>query len=143
MALGDSLDEVENIQHTLKQILGDHRHAVARTDSRSVYDHVHFGRQVGEKRLLVELQALREAQKEKRMGIEWCSSKQQLADALTKSIVAWRRINVMKSADIHNMHQSAAKPWTHRRQAVNIPEVTRRNISVTMGFKERSGARRS
>ena len=44
-------------------------------------------RQVGEKRLLVELQALREAQKEKRMEIEWCSSEQQLADALTKSMV--------------------------------------------------------
>ena len=58
-----SQDEVENVQHTLKQILGDHLHAVAHTDSRSVYDHVHFGRQDGEKRLLVELQALREAQK--------------------------------------------------------------------------------
>ena len=33
MALGDLLDEVENVQHTLKQILGDHLHAVARTDS--------------------------------------------------------------------------------------------------------------
>ena len=142
MALGDLLDEVENVQHTLKQILGDHLHAVARTDSRSVYDHVHFGRQVGEKRLLVELQALREAQKEKRMGIEWCSSEQQLADALTKSMVAWRLINVMKSADIHNMHQSAAKPWTHRRQTVSRPEVARRDIPVTMGFNERSAARR-
>ena len=53
MALGDLLDEVENVQHTLKQILGDHLHAVARTDSPCVYDHVHFGRQVAEKRLLV------------------------------------------------------------------------------------------
>ena len=93
MALGDLLDEVQNVQHTLKQILSDHLHAVARTDSRSVYDHVHsrpveqVQRQVGEKRLLVELQALREAQKEKRMEIEWCSSEQQLADALTKSMV--------------------------------------------------------
>ena len=142
MALGDLLDEVENIQHTLKQILGDHLHAVARTDSRSVYDHVYFGRQVGEKWLLVELQALREAQKEKRMEIEWCSSEQQLADALTKSMVAWRLINVMKAADIHNMHQCAAKPWTHRRQTVSRPEVARRDIPVTMGFNERSAARR-
>ena len=63
MALGDLLDEVENIQHTLKQLLGANLHAVARTDSRSVFDHVHWGRQVNEKRLLVELQALREAQK--------------------------------------------------------------------------------
>ena len=36
MALWDLLDEGENIQHTLKQILGDHLHAVARTDFRSV-----------------------------------------------------------------------------------------------------------
>ena len=84
--MGDLLDEVENVQHTLKQILGDHLHAVARTDSRSVYDHVHFGRQVGEKRLLVELQALREAQKEKRMEIEW----------LTPSQKAWLREVLVK-----------------------------------------------
>ena len=76
MALGDLLDEVENIQHTLKQLLGDIPHAVARTDSKSVYDHVHWGRQVSEKRMLVQLQALREAHKEKRMGIEWCTSEQ-------------------------------------------------------------------
>ena len=106
----------------------------APTDSRSVYDHVHFGRQVGEKRLL--------AQKEKRMEIEWCSSEQQLADALTKSMVAWRLINVMKTADIHNMHQSAAKPWTHRRKTVSRPEVARKDIPVTMGFNERSVAGR-
>ena len=69
---------------------------------------------MSEKRLLVELQALREAQKEKGMGIELCTNEQQLADALTKSMVAWRLINVMKTADINNMHQTAAKPWTHR-----------------------------
>ena len=78
--MGDLLDEVENVQHTLKQILGDHLHAVARTDSRSVYDHVHFERQVG------ELQALREAQKEKRMEIEW----------LTPSQKAWLREVLVK-----------------------------------------------
>jgi hypothetical protein len=136
MALGDLLDEVENVQHTLKQILGDHLHAVARTDSRSVYDHVHFGRQVGEKRLLVELQALREAQKEKRMEIEWCSSEQQLADALTKSMVAWRLINVLKTADINAMHEAARKPttpWTHRRHKVSRPTV-KANTPVYMGF---------
>ena len=98
---------------------------------------MHLGRQVGKKRLLVELQALRKSQKEKRMGIEWCSSGQQLADTLTKSMVAWRLINVMKSADTHNMHQSAAKPWTHRRQAVKRPTVVGRNTLVTMGFKGR------
>ena len=109
--MGDLLDEVENVQHTLKQILGDHLHAVARTDSRSVYDHVHFERQVGEKRLLVELQALREAQKEKRMEIEW----------LTPSQKAWLR-EVLKTADINAMHEAARKPttpWTHRRHKVS------------------------
>ena len=142
MALGDLLDEVEKIQHTLRQLLGDILHAVARTDSRSVYACVHCGRQVSEKRLLVELQALREAQKEKRMGIGWCTSEQQLADALTKSMTAWRLISVMKTADINNMHQTAAKPWTHRRQAVTRPAVVGRNILVTMGFNERSAASR-
>ena len=123
MALGDLLDEVENIQHTLKQLLGDILLAVARTDLKSVYDHVHWGRQLHEKRLLVELQALREAQKEKRMEIEWCTSEQQLADALTKSMVAWRLVNVLESADINAMHKTLKKPatpWTHRRHTFPV-----------------------
>jgi hypothetical protein len=70
----------ENVQHTLKQILGDH--AVARTDSRSMIMCTLGGAREAAA-CVVELQALREAQKEKRMEIEWCSS-----DALTKSMVA-------------------------------------------------------
>ena len=58
-----------------------------------------------EKRLLVELQALRGAQKEKRMEVEWCTNEQQLADALTKSMVAWRLINVMRTANINAMYE--------------------------------------
>ena len=84
----------------------------------------------------MELQALREAQKEKRMEIEWCSSEQQLADALTKSMVAWRLINVLKTADINAMHEAARKPttpWTHRRHKVSRPAV-KANTPVYMGF---------
>ena len=105
MALGDLLDEVENVQYTLKLLFGRTLTAISRTDSKSVFDHVHWGRQVNEKRLLVELQALREAQKEKRMEVEWCTSEQQLADALTKSMVAWRLINVMRTANINAMYE--------------------------------------
>ena len=105
MTLGDLLDEVQNVQHTLKLLFGRTLTAISRTDSKSVFDHVHWGRQVNEKRLLVELQALREAQKEKRMEVEWCTSEQQLADALTKSMVAWRLINVMRTANINALYE--------------------------------------
>ena len=145
MALGDLLDEVENIQHTLKQLPGAMLPAVARTDSKSVYDHVHWGRQVSENRLLVELQALREAQEEKRMGIEWCSSEQQLADALTKSMVAWRLINVLKTADINARQEAARKPttpWTHRRYKGSRPTV-KANTPVDMGFRMGSSIKRT
>ena len=63
MALDDLLDEVENVQYTLKLLFGRTLTAISRTDSKSVFGHVPWGRQVNEKRLLVELQALREAQK--------------------------------------------------------------------------------
>ena len=105
MALGDLLDEVENVQYTLKLLFGRTLTAISRTDLKSVFDHVHGGRQVNEKRLLVELQGLREAQKEKRMEVEWCTSEQQLADAITKSMVAWRLINVMRTANINAMYE--------------------------------------
>ena len=39
------------------------------------------------------------------MEVAWCTSKQQLADALTKSMVAWRLINVMRTANINAMYE--------------------------------------
>ena len=39
------------------------------------------------------------------MEVEWCKSEQQLADALTKSMVAWRLINVMRTANINAMYE--------------------------------------
>ena len=109
MALGGSLGEVENVQYTVQQLLGRMLPAIARTDSKSLFDRVHCGRQVNEKWLLVELQALRKARKEKRKELEWCTSEQQLADALTKSMAAWRLINVMITANINAMHVTSDK----------------------------------
>ena len=71
------------------------------------------------------------------MEIEWCSSEQQLAEALTKSMVAWRLINVLKTADINAMHEAAKKPktpWTHRRHKFIRPAV-KANTPVYMGFQ--------
>ena len=43
------------------------------------------------------------------MEVEWCTSEQQLADALTKSMVAWRLINVMRTANINAMYEKDDK----------------------------------
>ena len=40
MALGDFLDEVENVQYTLKQVFGRTLAAVSKTDSKLVCDHI-------------------------------------------------------------------------------------------------------
>ena len=54
-------------------------------DNRSLYDAVRTTRLITEKRLLVDLAALREMQEKREIEVEWISTKQQLADCLTKA----------------------------------------------------------
>ena len=54
-------------------------------DNKSLYEAVRSTSLLAEKRLLVELAALREMQDKKEISVEWISTRQQLADSLTKA----------------------------------------------------------
>ena len=102
LALSDLLDELIVMRDTLRQLLGVAPRTVARTDCRSLWDHVHYGnKQVTEKRLHVELCAIKEAVKEKQCEIEWCDTKEQLSDCLTKHMVAHRLVGLLNSGKLY------------------------------------------
>ena len=129
IALGDLLDEVEVFGSMWRNLFKKPLRATAFTDCRSLYDHIHFGKQVTEKRLRCELYALREAQKEKKMQVEWVESGDQLADALTKNMVAFKLINVINTARLKPVQKKAYLGLTQLKCA-----TTRRNIPVDMGY---------
>ena len=58
IALGDTLDEVETMCRLWRRVVGRQLQATAITDCKSLYDHIHYGKQVTEKRLRCELFAL-------------------------------------------------------------------------------------
>ena len=69
-----------------------------RTDSRSLYAHVHLKGSCKEKRLVVELNALKEALGDGQLtNLEWVETEQQLADELTKHITAWSILKTLNS----------------------------------------------
>ena len=136
LALGDCLDEVTIVQDTWRSLTGKEIPTTARTDCKSLFDHVHHGRQVTEKRLLVELEALKEAQKEKKMRIEWVESQQQLADALTKSMVAHRLVKTINTGSLQETNTAETKQETT--VEANVAQVLQRRTyskPVSMGFK--------
>ena len=62
---------------------------IIRTDSKSLYDHVLLKGTCKEKRLNVEISALKEAlQQGELTRLEWVDSQAQLADGLTKHMTA-------------------------------------------------------
>ena len=54
-------------------------------DNKSLFDTVNSTGMITEKRLLVDLAALREMQANRVINIEWVSTRQQLADSFTKA----------------------------------------------------------
>ena len=103
LALSGLLDEMISVQQTLHLVLGWTPRAIARTDCRSLYDYIYRGKNVSEKRLHVELCLIKEIVKEKQCEIEWCETKDQLADCLTKHMVAHRLIHVLKTGKIDDI----------------------------------------
>ena len=129
LALGDLLDEAEAVCDVWKCVMGRELRATAVTDCRSLYDHIHLGKQVTEKRLRCELFALREAQKEKTLEVEWADTKQQLADSLTKSMVAHRLIQVINNGSLRGEDAQG------RKEQACTATVQRARTPVTMGFR--------
>ena len=103
LALSDLLDEMISVQQTLQLVLGWTPRTIARTDCRSLYDYIYRGKNVSEKRLHVELCVIKEIVKEKQCEIEWCETKDQLADCLPKHMVADRLIHVLNTRKIDDI----------------------------------------
>ena len=103
LVLSDLMDEMISVQHTLRLVLVCTPRAIARTDCRSLYDYIYRGKKIYEKRLHVELCLIREILKEKQCEIEWCETKDQLADCLTKHMVSHRLIHVLKARKIDDI----------------------------------------
>ena len=86
--LADLVDELWLARRLWGAITGRTLPVLARTDSRNVHDHVHVGRQMSEKRLLVELATVKDAIRNGDLkGVEWVDTRMQLADCLTKAMV--------------------------------------------------------
>ena len=100
LALSDLLDEMISVLQTLPLVLGWAPQAIARTDCRSLYDYIYRGKNVSEKCLHVELCVIRKIVKEKQCEIEWCETKDQLADCLMKHMVAHRLIQFLNTGKI-------------------------------------------
>jgi hypothetical protein len=85
MAMLDTIDTCVWIGTILEEICsGLIETTVIRTDNRSLYDAVHATTAVEEKRLRVELAAIRESIRKAEIKVEWIPKSMQLADCLTK-----------------------------------------------------------
>jgi hypothetical protein len=67
--------------------------------------------------------------KKKKMQVEYVESGDQLADALTKNMVAFKLINVINTARLRPVQKKAYLGLTQLKCA-----TTRRNIPVDMGY---------
>ena len=85
LALTDGVDAAITYRFTLSELLGVKiPPVIAFTDCKSLYDNIGTSHIVTEKRLRIELAALREHVKKGELSLEWINSKSQIADALTK-----------------------------------------------------------
>ena len=85
----EALDELVYLVDTWEELGGSKIDRIIRTDSKSLYDHVLVKGTCKEKRLNVEINALKEAlQQQELTRLEWVETHAQLADALTKHMTA-------------------------------------------------------
>ena len=85
MAMLDAIDTCIWIGTMLEEICGESiETTIVRTDNKSLYEAVHSTTAVEEKRLRVELAAIRESIRKKDIKVEWVKTTKQLADCLTK-----------------------------------------------------------
>ena len=84
------------------EVFGERIRTECYTDCHSLYDHVHFHKQTTEKRLLVEINSIRESIATSELDdLKWIHSKAEYADGLTKCMVAWRIIDPLMNARIN------------------------------------------
>ena len=85
----EALDELVYLADTWAKLGGCKIDRIIRTNPKSLYDHVLAKGTCKEKRLNVEINALKEALQQRELTrVEWVDSHAQLADALTKHMTA-------------------------------------------------------
>lgn len=85
MSMLDAVDMSIWIMHILKDITGNQpKGAKLKTDSKSLYDAAHSTTAVEEKRLRVDIAAIREEIRKRSITVDWIPKSEQLADVLTK-----------------------------------------------------------
>ena len=85
----EALDELVYLADTWAELGGGKIDRIIRTDSKSLYGHVLLKGTCKEKRLNVEINAIKEAlQQQELTRLEWVETHAQLADALTKHMTA-------------------------------------------------------
>lgn len=89
LALMDGVDAAVSYRHTLMEMLGIPISAIiGYTDCKSLYDNLCTSHIAQEKRLRIELAALREHVNKNELCLKWISTKEQIADSLTKEGVS-------------------------------------------------------
>ena len=74
---------------------------VVRTDNKSLYDNINSTKAAEEKRLRVDIAAIRESVERREINVEWIESSQQLADVLTKQGANNRNLlNVLRKSKL-------------------------------------------
>jgi len=81
-ALGDGLYH----QSIFKELLGEHclSKVKAYTDSRSLIEAINSTKLVDDKRLRIDIGAIKESIRKNEVDVRWCPGSQQLANCLTK-----------------------------------------------------------
>ena len=85
MSMVDAVDTLIWIIHILEDITGSKsKNSKIKTDSKSLHDAAHSTTAVEEKRLRVDIAAIREEIRKRTIVIDWIPKSEQLADVLTK-----------------------------------------------------------
>ena len=95
LALADAIDAAIYISALMSEVIYDSGKSVpivCYTDNDSLYQAAHTSNVVDEKRLRIELGAIRESIDRNEFILKWVSSKDQVADALTKAGVSTRKL---------------------------------------------------
>ena len=100
------------------EVFGERIRTECYTDCQSLYDHVHLHKQITEKRLLVDINSIRESiATEEIDDLKWIHSNARYADGLKKCRVAWRINDSLMNARIN-----LANNWVGHTQTDRQPK---------------------
>ena len=87
LAAADAIDNAYYLGQILSQVLFDNKKEIPielYVDNKSLYDNVFSVKNVAEKRLRIDIAAIKELVTDEKLNVNWVETKYQLADGLTK-----------------------------------------------------------